>query len=261
MRCATSRSSTGAVGRALRRGAVPRRAQGLECVEPGRRRSMIDEVVQLVVGHPHRSTEMFGLRRRHRGRADAVGEHPRSEQRQVAELAQQDDVVDRLDRAQPVDELVEIEAVDRYRSSLGCGEAGEQLSSEQQPRRRIGELEQWFDIEHREPAARPCPLVDPVGRQQFVRGVVGEHSEEQQRRHGDDLGARAVQHRSDHLRPAQDVVGVPRPMFELVTQHLAVGAESTRQHGDIPVVEIQVLACDGVTSRSSCLGHRHESPS
>ena len=165
---------------------------------------MVDEVVQLVVGHPHRSAEVLGLRRRHRGRADAVGEHACSEQGEVAELAQQHDVVDRLDRAEPVDELVEIEAIDRYRSSIRFGEARQQSSGEQQPRRSIGELEQRFDVEHREPTARPGPLVDPVARRQLVGGVVSEHREEQQRRYGDDLGR---QRRATLNRPPLAGVG------------------------------------------------------
>ena len=101
--------------RALGCSAVPRRAQRLERVETRRRRPVIDEMVQLVVGHPHRSTQVFGLCCRHRGRPDAVRKHTCTEQRQVAELTQQHDVVDGLDCAQPVDELVEVEAIDRYR--------------------------------------------------------------------------------------------------------------------------------------------------
>ena len=41
-----------------------------------RRRAVIDECwLQLVVGRPHRSAEVLGLRRRHRRRTDAVGHH------------------------------------------------------------------------------------------------------------------------------------------------------------------------------------------
>ena len=66
MRQAMSRSSTGRRGRALCCGAVPSRAERLQRVEAGRRRAMIDEVIQLVVGHPHRPAEVLGLRRRQR---------------------------------------------------------------------------------------------------------------------------------------------------------------------------------------------------
>ena len=70
-----------------------------------------------------------------------------------------------------------------------------------------------------------------------------EHSEEQQRRHGELLGAGAVQDGLDHLGSAQHVVGMPGPAIQLVAQAVAVDIEGTRQHGDIPLLEIHVLAC------------------
>ena len=77
------------------------------------------------------------------------GNTPARNKRQVAELAQEDDVVGRLDGTEPVDELVEVESVCRDGRCLGHGKAGQQLGGELQPRRRVGELDERLDVEHR----------------------------------------------------------------------------------------------------------------
>ena len=122
---------------------------------------------------------MLGLGRRQRLGADAVGKHSGSEQSKVAELTQQDDVVQWLDRTEPVDELVEVESVGWDRGGLWHGEAGQQLGRELQPSRIIGELDERFDVENREPATGTGPLVDPIARQQLFGGAVNQDREEQ----------------------------------------------------------------------------------
>src|SRR6185295_6200138 len=144
---------------------------------------------------------------------------------------------------EPVDELVEVEAVGRHGGRLWHRKACQELGCELQPRWSIREFDERFDVEHREATSRTGPLFDPVARQQLLCGAMNQDCEEEQRRDRELFDAGAAENRLDHLWASENIVGVPRSAVELVAQALAGDVKCTRQHDEIPLLEIQALAC------------------